>query len=112
MGPLSFEDFQSAMLGNALVGTAVGAGPGRARLALLQALNCPLLEGAALSEAKRVLVSITSALGALRSEEAKSIAELARAAVGHADLKFCTTTDPSYGDRLRVTVFVGKTSTE
>ena len=107
IAPLSFDDFRTVMRapGKALVGAAVGVGPGRARMALQQALSSPLLEGMDLSDARRILVSITTAPGALRTEEAQSIVKLARAAAGCADLKFCTTTDPSYGDRLRVTVF-------
>ena len=105
--PLSLDDFRTVMRppGKALVGTAVGVGPGRARMALEQALNSPLLEGMEISDAKRILVSITTAPGTLRSEEAQSIVELARAAAGYADLMFCAKSDPSYGDRMRVTVF-------
>ncbi|VTU28638.1 Cell division protein FtsZ [Variovorax sp. SRS16] len=107
MAPLSFDDFRTVFRApsKALIGTAAGVGPGRARMALREALSSPLLEGLNLSDAKRILVSITTAPGTLRSEEAQSIVEQVRAAVGHADLRFCTTTDPSYGDQLRVTVF-------
>ncbi|HEX7953829.1 MAG TPA: cell division protein FtsZ [Burkholderiales bacterium] len=107
MAPLSFDDFRTVFRApsKALIGTAAGVGPGRARMALREALSSPLLEGLKLSDAKRILVSITTAPGTLRSKEARSIVEQVRAVVGHADLKFCTTADPSYGDRLRVTVF-------
>jgi len=107
IGPLSFGDFQAMFRGpnKVLIGAAAGVGPGRARTALREALSSPLLEGFALSDAKRILVSITTAPGTRRSEEARVIVEQVRAVAGHAELKFCTRTDASFDDRLRVTVF-------
>ena len=62
---VDFEDVRTVMgePGKAMMGTALAAGPDRARIAAEQAVACPLLEGIDLSGAKGVLVLITAAKG-------------------------------------------------
>ncbi|MEN9375731.1 MAG: hypothetical protein RL710_888, partial [Pseudomonadota bacterium] len=70
---VDFEDVRTVLgePGKAMRGTAVAAGPDRARIAAEQAVACPLLEGIDLSGAKGVLVLITAAKGSLKLSESK-----------------------------------------
>jgi len=91
--------------GKAMMGTAVSAGPDRARIAAEQAVACPLLEGIDLSGAKGVLVLITAAKGSLKLSESKLAMNTIRAyASPDAHVIYGTAYDDSLGDQVRVTV--------
>ena len=102
-----FEDVRTVMgePGKAMMGTAVAAGPDRARIAAEQAVACPLLEGIDLSGAKGVLVLITAAKGSLKLSESKLAMNTIRAyASPDAHVIYGTAYDDGLVDEIRVTV--------
>ncbi|MGZ5182094.1 MAG: cell division protein FtsZ [Ramlibacter sp.] len=104
---VDFEDVRTVMgePGKAMMGTAVAAGPDRARIAAEQAVACPLLEGIDLSGAKGVLVLITAAKGSLKLSESKLAMNTIRAyASPDAHVIYGTAYDDDLGDQVRVTV--------
>ena len=104
---VDFEDVRTVMgePGKAMMGTAVAAGPDRARIAAEQAVACPLLEGIDLSGAKGVLVLITAAKGSLKLSESKLAMNTIRAyASADAHVIYGTAYDDNLGDEVRVTV--------
>jgi len=104
---VDFEDVRTVMgePGKAMMGTAVSAGPDRARIAAEQAVACPLLEGIDLSGAKGVLVLITAAKGSLKLSESKLAMNTIRAyASPDAHVIYGTAYDDELGDQIRVTV--------
>jgi cell division protein FtsZ len=104
---VDFEDVRTVMgePGKAMMGTAVAAGPDRARIAAEQAVACPLLEGIDLSGAKGVLVLITAAKGSLKLAESRLAMNTIRAyASAEAHVIYGTAYDDSLGEHIRVTV--------
>ena len=104
---VDFEDVRTVMgePGKAMMGTAVAAGPDRARIAAEHAVACPLLEGIDLSGAKGVLVLITAAKGSLKLSESKLAMNTIRAyASPDAHVIYGTAYDDNLGDEIRVTV--------
>jgi len=104
---VDFEDVRTVMgePGKAMMGTALAAGPDRARIAAEQAVACPLLEGIDLSGAKGVLVLITAAKGSLKLAESKLAMNTIRAyASPDAHVIYGTAYDDELGDQIRVTV--------
>jgi len=104
---VDFEDVRTVMgePGKAMMGTAVAAGPDRARIAAEQAVACPLLDGIDLSGAKGVLVLITAAKGSLKLSESKLAMNTIRAyASADAHVIYGTAYDDGLGDQIRVTV--------
>ncbi len=104
---VDFEDVRTVMgePGKAMMGTAISAGPDRARIAAEQAVACPLLEGIDLSGAKGVLVLITAAKGSLKLAESKLAMNTIRAyASPDAHVIYGTAYDDNLGDQIRVTV--------
>jgi len=104
---VDFEDVRTVMgePGKAMMGTALAAGPDRARIAAEQAVACPLLEGIDLSGAKGVLVLITAAKGSLKLAESKLAMNTIRAyASPDAHVIYGTAYDDDLGDQIRVTV--------
>ena len=104
---VDFEDVRTVMgePGKAMMGTALAAGPDRARIAAEQAVACPLLEGIDLSGAKGVLVLISAAKGSLKLAESKLAMNTIRAyASADAHVIYGTAYDDNLGDSIRVTV--------
>jgi cell division protein FtsZ len=104
---VDFEDVRTVMgePGKAMMGTALAAGPDRARIAAEQAVACPLLEGIDLSGAKGVLVLISAAKGSLKLSESKLAMNTIRAyASSDAHVIYGTAYDDNLGDQIRVTV--------
>ncbi|MEI7538918.1 MAG: cell division protein FtsZ [Comamonadaceae bacterium] len=104
---VDFEDVRTVMgePGKAMMGTAIAAGPDRARIAAEQAVACPLLEGIDLSGAKGVLVLITAAKGSLKLSESRLAMNTIRAyASPDAHVIYGTAYDDELGDQIRVTV--------
>jgi cell division protein FtsZ len=104
---VDFEDVRTVMgePGKAMMGTAVAAGPDRARIAAEHAVACPLLEGIDLSGAKGVLVLITAAKGSLKLSESKLAMNTIRAyASPDAHVIYGTAYDDNLGEEIRVTV--------
>ncbi len=104
---VDFEDVRTVMgePGKAMMGTAIAAGPDRARIAAEQAVACPLLEGIDLSGAKGVLVLITAGKGSLKLSESRLAMNTIRAyASADAHVIYGTAYDDDLGDKIRVTV--------
>jgi len=104
---VDFEDVRTVMgePGKAMMGTAVAAGPDRARIAAEQAVACPLLEGIDLSGAKGVLVLISAAKGSLKLAESKvAMNTIRNYASQDAHVIYGTAYDDNLGDQIRVTV--------
>lgn len=103
---VDFEDVKTIMgeQGQAMLGTAVAAGPDRAKVAAEQAVACPLLEGVNLNGARGVLVNITAS-SSLKMKETRAIMDhISGFAAPEATVIFGTAYDDSMGDNLRVTV--------
>ena len=104
---VDFEDVRTVMgePGKAMMGTALAAGPDRARIAAEQAVACPLLEGIDLSGAKGVLVLISAAKGCLKLSESKvAMNTIRNFASPDAHVIYGTAYDDNLGDQIRVTV--------
>lgn len=103
---VDFEDVKTIMgeQGQAMMGTAVASGEGRAREAAERAIACPLLEGVDLHGARGMLVNITSGRN-LKLRETREIMDTIRGyAAENATVIFGTAYDESMGEELRVTV--------
>jgi len=103
---VDFEDVKTIMgeQGQAMLGTAMAAGPDRAKIAAEQAVACPLLEGVNLNGARGVLVNITAS-SSLKMKETRAIMDhISGFASPEATVIFGTAYDDSMGDNLRVTV--------
>jgi cell division protein FtsZ len=104
---VDFEDVRTVMgePGKAMMGTALAAGPDRARIAAEQAVACPLLEGIDLSGARGVLVLISAAKGCLKLSESKvAMNTIRNFAAADAHVIYGTAYDDNLGDQIRVTV--------
>ncbi len=104
---VDFEDVRTVMSepGKAMMGTAMAAGPDRARKAAEAAVACPLLEGIDLSGARGVLVLIAAAKGTFKLMESKTAMNTIRMyAADDAHVIYGAAYDESLGDQLRVTV--------
>jgi len=103
---VDFEDVKTIMgeQGQAMMGTAIASGQGRAITAAQEAVACPLLEGIDLNGARGVLVNITASRS-LKMKETREIMDHIRSfAAEDATVIFGTAYDESMADQLRVTV--------
>ncbi len=102
---LDFADIKTVMLGmgDALMGTGVATGEGRASAAAEQAISSPLLEGVSINGALGVLINITggSNMGLHEVNEAATIIQ--DAAGENVNVIFGMVVDDSLSDELRVT---------
>jgi cell division protein FtsZ len=90
--------------GDALMGTGLGTGEGRAAIAAEQAITSPLLDGVDINGALGVLINITggSNLSLFEINEAASIIQ--EAAGDDANVIFGMVVDEALSDEMRVTV--------
>lgn len=103
---VDFADVRSVMkgMGRAIMGTGRCSGEGRAKEAVLQAINSPLLENVSIEGAKGVLINITgnSDLGLHEIHEAVSVVyELVSK---DANIILGSVIDPNIGNDIMVTV--------
>ena len=103
---LDFADIRTIMLGmgDALMGTGVATGDGRASAAAEMAISSPLLEGVSIRGALGVLINITggSNMGLHEVSEAATIIQ--DAAGENVNVIFGMVVDDSLSDEMRVTV--------
>lgn len=103
---LDFADIRTIMQdkGDALMGTGLGTGEGRASIAAEQAITSPLLDGVDIDGALGVLINITggSNLSLFEINEAASIVQAA--AGDDANVIFGMVIDEALSDEMRVTV--------
>lgn len=105
---VDFADVRTVMseMGMAMMGTGVGSGDNRARLAAEAAIASPLLEDVDLSGAKGVLVNITAGLD-LSIGEFEEVGEVVKNITSDgATVVVGTVIDSELRDEVRVTVIV------
>ena len=103
---LDFADIRTIMagMGDALMGTGVGIGENRARVAAEQAITSPLLNDIDVSGARGVLINITGG-SSLSMHEVGEASTLIQESVGDsANVIFGMVVDEQLSDELRVTV--------
>jgi cell division protein FtsZ len=102
---VDFADVRTVMSENgmAMMGSAIATGPDRARIAAERAIASPLLEDIDMSDARGVLVNITSS-SQIKLKELEDVMECVQFAAEDATVIFGSVFDESIGDALRVTV--------
>lgn len=104
---VDFEDVNTVMRdsGVAIMGTASAEGDHRARRAVDEALNSPLLEDGNIFGAKNILVNITSGAAEATMDEIFEITEFVQQEAGeNANLIWGNCFDERLGERLSVTI--------
>ena len=104
---VDFEDVNTVMRnsGVAIMGTASAEGEGRAKKAVDEALNSPLLEDNNIRGAKHILLNITSGAKEVTMDEIFQITEFVQEEAGYGtDLIWGNCFDESLGDNINVTV--------
>lgn len=103
---VDFADVRTVMtnMGCAIMGTGIGTGENRARLAAEGAIACPLLEDIDLHGAQGILVNVSSN-GDLQLSEFEEIGSIMHAfASSEADIKIGMAVNPDMGNEIKVTV--------
>lgn len=104
---VDFEDVNTVMResGVAIMGIAVGEGEDRARVAVREALDCPLLEENDIRGAKDILLNITSGTKEITMDEIFEITEFVQEEAGNdTNLIWGNCYDESLGEQICVTV--------
>ncbi len=104
---VDFEDVNTVMRdsGISIMGTAVTEGEDRARKAVDEALNSPLLEDNDIRGAKHILLNITSGSNEVTMDEVFEITEYVQEEAGFGtDLIWGHCQDEALGDKLSVTI--------
>lgn len=105
---VDFADVKTVMseMGMAMMGTGIGSGADRARLAAESAIGSPLLEDIDLAGARGVLVNITAGPD-LSMGEFGEVGEVIKSFTSEeANVVIGTVIDPEMSDELRVTIVV------
>ena len=104
---VDFEDVNTVMRdsGVAIMGTAIAEGNDRARLAVDQALNTPLLEDNDIRGAQHILLNIASGEREVTMDEIFEITDFVQAEAGSGtDIIWGNCYDEGLGDKLAVTI--------
>ena len=103
---VDFEDLRTIMSqrGLAIFGLASATGENRVTNAMLNALSCPLLEGARLQNARGLLVYFTSDESLTLTEVRQALDQLKAFQHPNAEIILGTAIDPSMGSEVRVTL--------
>jgi cell division protein FtsZ len=103
---VDFADVRTVMgeVGMAMMGSAMAAGPDRARIAAQQAVKSPLLEDVNLLGARGVLVNITASAGLKMKEYHEVMNTIKEFTAEDAMVIVGTVIDDDMEDRLRVTM--------
>lgn len=103
---VDFEDLRTIMSqrGPAIFGLASATGENRVTNAMLNALSCPLLEGARLQNARGLLVYFTSDESLTLTEVRQAMDQLKAFQHPNAEIILGTAIDPSMGSEVRVTL--------
>jgi cell division protein FtsZ len=101
-----FADVKTIMLerGDALMGTGIAIGENRASEAANQAISSPLLEDVSISGAGGVLVNVTGGEDMTLFDVNTATSIIYQAAGADANIIFGAVIDPSFKDKIRVTV--------
>ena len=106
---VDFADVRTVMQqqGMAMMGTGTAEGPNRAVEATQQAINCRLLDEVNITDARAMLVNVTTTRQGLALPEFRQIAEeLQPLQDKNAQIVMGTTYDEHMGDKLKVTIVV------
>jgi cell division protein FtsZ len=103
---LDFADIRTVMLGmgDALMGTGMATGEGRATAAAEEAISSPLLDGVDINGALGVLINITGGSNLTLWEVNESATIIQEAAGSKVNVIFGMVVDEALSDELRVTV--------
>jgi cell division protein FtsZ len=104
---VDFEDVNTVMRGSgvAIMGTAVAEGDNRAKRAVDEALNSPLLEENNIKGAQHILINITSGTKEVTMEEIFEITEFVQEEAGKGtNLIWGNCYDETLGEKISVTV--------
>lgn len=103
---VDFEDLRTIMSqrGPAIFGLASATGENRVTNAMLNALSCPLLEGARLQNARGLLVYFTSDESLTLTEVRQAMDQLKAFQHPNAEIILGTAIDSSMGNEVRVTL--------
>jgi len=101
-----FADVRTVMMerGDALMGTGSGTGEERATEAASQAISSPLLEDVSISGAGGVLVNVTGGEDMTLFDVNTATSIIYQAAGANANIIFGAVIDPTFNDRIQVTV--------
>jgi cell division protein FtsZ len=104
---VDFEDVNTVMRnsGVAIMGTAITSGEDRARRAVYDALNSPLLEANHINGAQHILLNIASGSDEITLDEIFEITEFVQEEAGYGtNLIWGNCSDDSLGDNISVTI--------
>jgi cell division protein FtsZ len=103
---VDFADVEYVMKngGAAIMGCASAEGEQRAIRAVQGALNSPLLNDNDVRGAKKILINITSGAKQVTIDEITEINEFVQESAKDTDIIFGTCDDPSFGEKLSVTI--------
>ena len=104
---VDFEDVNTVMRssGVAIMGIAQADGDDRARKAVEQALNSPLLEENDIRGAEHILINITSGTKEVTMDEVFEITEYVQGEAGHqTNLIWGNCTDETLGEKISITI--------
>jgi cell division protein FtsZ len=104
---VDFEDVNTVMRrsGVAIMGNSMAEGEDRARKAISQALNSPLLEDNDIRGAKHILLNITSGNKEVTMDEIGEITDYVQEEAGYGtDLVWGNCSDESLGDKISITL--------
>ena len=104
---VDFADVRSVMsaMGRAMMGTALEEGPARAVTAATKVIECPLLEGIDLLNARGLLVNISASKDSLSFKEVNEAMNLIKPkASPEAKVFFGIVYDDTLGEKMRITL--------
>lgn len=103
---LDFNDIKTVMseMGQALMGTGEAEGERRAIMAAEMAISSPLLDGISMAGARGVLINITGGDDMTLYEVDEAANRIREEVDPDANIIFGTATDPSLGEKIRVSV--------
>jgi cell division protein FtsZ len=101
-----FADVKTTMagMGYAVMGTAIGSGPDRAKDAAMAAMASPLLEAGAIDGARGILINITGSPSLKLSEVNEASTLIQNAAHEDCNIIFGAVMDERMGDQVKITV--------
>jgi cell division protein FtsZ len=101
-----FADVKTTMagMGHAVMGTAIGSGPTRAKDAAIAAMASPLLESGAIDGARGILINITGSSSLKLSEVNEASSLIQNAAHEDCNIIFGAVMDERMGDEVKITV--------
>src|SRR5277367_5174915 len=101
-----FADVKTTMagMGYAVMGTATGSGPNRAKDAAMAAMASPLLEAGAIDGARGILINITGSNSLKLSEVNEASTLIQNAAHEDCNIIFGAVQDERMGDQVKITV--------